>query len=432
MDNCGTAAPVLDRVLRFVGEPWPIRLRSGRVVPHLNFDWAATTPALIDAKSAVDELLLWYGSGHRGTGAKSHVSTAALECSRAEVASFVGARSDDVVIFTRHTTDALNLLAGCLPPRTEVVTFDGDHHANLLPWRGRASRVRHLPTPRDRGDVASVLDQALKDRSGEHLLVALTGASNVTGEVWPVRELVTVAHSRGARVVLDAAQLVGHLPVDVADLGVDYVAFSGHKMYAPFGTGALVGRRDWLDAAEPPTRGGGAVYWVSVDDVDWCPSPARHEAGSPNTIGAVALAAACGALRKYGRDRLAAEEEELAALLRAGLASIDGVTLYGLWDETAAPRVGITAFNLARHHHDYVAAALADRHGISVRSGCFCAHPLLIRLLGVSDEEAAVARHHLAAGRTQGAPGAVRASLGPATTEADVVALVSAIAEIAA
>ena len=429
--SCRGAAIVRDRVLRFAGEPWAVRLPDGRLVPHVACDWAATTAALVDVCEAVNEALLWYGSGHRGAGAKSQASTAALEGARAEIGSFAGARDDDVVVFVENTTAAINLLAGCLPPETVVVTFDAEHHSNLLPWRGRAAQVRCLPTPPVREQVAERLaDELASIEAGVSVLVAMTGASNVTGELWPVAECAAVATSLGARTLLDAAQLVGHVPVDMAALGVDYLALSGHKMYAPFGSGVLVGRRDWLDAAEPPRRGGGAVWWVSHDEAVWCESPARHEAGSPNIIGAVALGAACAALVRFGRERLAAEEAHVGALLRAGLESTDGVVTYDLWGPRS-PRVAIAAFNVAGVDHAVVARRLADSYGISVRSGCFCAHPLLVRLLRLSEREAVLARGRLMRG-SSGVPGAVRASLGPATTEADVVALVSAVAEIAA
>lgn len=421
--------------LEFLGEPSDVTLRDGRVVRHINLEWAATTPALVQAKAAVDELLPHYGSAHRGAGPKSRITTEALEHARDRVATFVGARSDDVVVFTKNTTDALNLLASCLPPETSVVTFDADHHANLLAWRGRSRHVCHLPTPAARDDAAEVLDRALATvyATVGQTLVALTAVANVTGEHWPIEDLVAVARGRGARVALDAAQLVGHAPLNMEHLDVDYVALSGHKMYAPFGVGALIGRRDWLEAAEPAIKGGGAVRWVTVDDVSWVPSPARHEAGTPNILGAAALGAACEALGRYGTPRIIEHERHLGALFTNGLAESGvGIQTYQLWSRCPSATGGTVTFNVDGKHHTAVAERLAVDHGISVRSGCLCAHPAVIRLLRLDETETRTMRGQLDAGVDDAhLPGVVRVSFGPANDVADVERAVHALAAIA-
>ncbi|NUT32542.1 MAG: aminotransferase class V-fold PLP-dependent enzyme, partial [Hamadaea sp.] len=219
---------------------------------QINLDHAATAPCAQAASDAVTALLPWYASVHRGAGALSQRCTLAYERARQTVGDFVGARADDHVIFTRNTTDALNLLAHALPAGTTVVTFGGEHHANLLPWKN----CLRLPVPASHGEAVRSLDAALtelrRDVAEERpLLVSVTAATNVTGELWPVRELARVAHRHGARLAVDAAQLAPHRPVDLADLHADYLALSGHKLYAPFGAGVLVGRGDWLDAAAP-------------------------------------------------------------------------------------------------------------------------------------------------------------------------------------
>jgi selenocysteine lyase/cysteine desulfurase len=400
-----------------LGGQLPVTLADGRTVDHANLDYAATAPCLAAAASAVNDLLPWYASVHRGAGHASRRSTLAYERARETIADFLGARPDDHLIFTRNTTDALNLLARALPPGTTTVTWAGEHHANLLPWSGTVRLpVPESPTAALRG-LAAALTQL--DRP---VLVTVTGASNVTGEVWPVADLARLAHRYGARIMVDAAQLAPHRDIDLAALDVDYLALSGHKLYAPFGAGVLVGRADWLDAAPPYLAGGGATAHVgdATHEIRWQDGPARHEAGTPNLLGAVALAAVCTALGQADRAALQAHEQSLLARLRAGLGAIEGVAEL----RTFGPdhdRVGIASFAVAGVPSGTVAAELANGYGIGVRDGLFCAHPLARRLLG----EAATR-----AGRALPAS-AVRASIGLGSTEEHIDRLLTGLRRIA-
>jgi selenocysteine lyase/cysteine desulfurase len=369
---------------RVVGADLRVPLVAGGHVAYANLDLAASAPALEDVAAHITELLPYYSSVHRGAGYASQVCTAMLESARAEVARFVGARpgdgdDDDVAILTRNTTDALNLLAGCVPGR--VVCLDVEHHANLLPWRDR----RVVPVA---GTVDATVD-ALADalREAPTALVAVTGASNVTGEVLPVERVVALAHAAGARVVLDAAQLAPHRRVDIATTGVDYVALSGHKLYAPYGAGALIGRRDWLDAAPPYLAGGGAVREVGTASATWAPAPHRHEAGTPNMLGAAALAQACRSLAPVLDGPGPGHERDLLERLDVGLARIPGVRRLRIWED-ATDRVAVRSFTIADRPAGYVAAYLSAEHGVGVRDGRFCAHPLLARLCADSGGEA--------------------------------------------
>ena len=212
----------------------------------------------------------------------------------------------------------------------------------------------------------------------------MTGASNVTGEVWPIAELAALAHRHGARILVDCAQLAPHRAVDIAGLDLDWVALSGHKLYAPFGSGALVGRPDGLDRADPYLAGGGSVAWVSAQGAAWTGLPDRHEGGSPNVVGAFAMAAACSELRRIGMDAIAVEERRLGDRLRARLAEVPGLVSYQTWPGHP-DRVGIAAFSLEGRDHAEVATVLSAEHGIGVRSGSFCAHPLLAHIAGGAD-----------------------------------------------
>ncbi|MGB3439184.1 MAG: aminotransferase class V-fold PLP-dependent enzyme [Actinophytocola sp.] len=357
------------------GSRLTVPLVDGTQVQYANLDHAASAPCLDAVQDAVDELLPWYASVHRGAGFASQVSTKVYEKARQVVREFVRARRTDEVVFTRNTTDALNLLARAVPANTSVVVFDTDHHAALLPWRG-PNVHRVTPTANVDGD----LNEALARTPAGPRLVVVTGAANVTGELWPVARLAAVARRHGARVVLDAAQLAAHRPVDVRELNVDYVVLSGHKLYAPFGAGALVGRADWLRAAYPYLAGGGATRLVTERAVSWNHGPERHEAGSPNVVGAYALAVACQTLRRSW-DAVVAHEEELLARLRTGLASIPGVRQLSILGEDA-PRVGVVSFTVGDRDPGLVAAYLSAEYGIGVRDGAFCAHIAVNRLTG--------------------------------------------------
>ena len=352
--------------------PGDVKLPGGRSVEFANLDIAATAPCLDVVAEAVSSLLPWYGSVHRGAGALSERCTREYEQARETVAEFLGRGADDTVVFTRNTTDALNLLAHALPPGTTVVTFDAEHHANLLPWRNPV-RIGAPATP---AEAVALLDAGLAGIDGP-VLVAVTAASNVTGEVWPVAELTEVAHRHGARIAVDAAQLAPHDPAALAALDADYVAISGHKLYAPFGAGALAGRADWLDAAEPYLAGGGATSAVTADlRPTWNSGAARHEAGTPNLIGAVAMATACRALT----DADLSGEHALVDRFRAGIAELPHVEELRLFP-AGAPRVGIVSFAVLGADPDELGTTLGHRHGIGVRVGLFCAHPLTRRLL---------------------------------------------------
>ncbi|MBD8078792.1 aminotransferase class V-fold PLP-dependent enzyme [Cellulosimicrobium arenosum] len=409
--DCQPAARTVADVpalLPVVGSDTLVPLVDGSSVTYANLDVAASAPALRSVADRVTEVLPLYASVHRGAGYLSQVSTALYEASRATIGVFVGARPDDVTIVTRNTTDSLNLLAGCVPARADgtpgrVLVLDVEHHANLLPWQ----RTGGATVLAGGGSVAETLSGLRAELARfDYALLALTGASNVTGESLPVAEVVRIAHDAGARVLLDGAQLVPHRGFSLAGTGADYVAFSGHKTYAPFGSGALVGRRDWLDTGTPYLAGGGAVSQVRVDGTDWQPAPARHEAGSPNVVGTVALAAACDALAALDPAALGAHEAALRDALVDGLSGIDGVEVVTVWSDAVDP-VGVVTFSVAGHDPGLVAAYLSAEHGIGVRDGRFCAHPLLARL-GYD-------------------AGAIRASVGVGTTGAEVVRLVGAV-----
>ncbi|WP_069172473.1 aminotransferase class V-fold PLP-dependent enzyme [Streptomyces griseus] len=418
--------------LPVLGADVTVPLVTGGNVAYAALDYAASAPALQRVWDDVAAYAPYYGSVHRGAGYLSQLSTDLFESSRAAVADFLGCRADDQVVFTRSTTDSLNLLAAVLPADCQVFVFETEHHASLLPWRD--APVTYLDAPRTPAQAVATLERALAGRASQGpALVCVTGASNVTGELWPVRELAATARAHGARIVLDAAQLAPHHPVDIAALDVDWVALSGHKLYAPFGSGVLAGRADWLRDAEPYLAGGGASRTVARRsdggvDVQWHTTAARHEAGSPNVIGVYSIAAACRALTEAGFDGLVAREQQLVTRVREGLAAVPEVRVLSLFGDDA-PRVGVISFVVEGWNSSHFAAALSAEYGIGVRDGLFCAHPLVRTLLG------AEARDPGECGAPDGEPGerslnAVRVSFGAGTPDEHIDRFLGAVREL--
>ena len=424
-----TPAPVDPLPVRLVGAGLLVPCADGLERPYVDLDLAASTPALPVVADAVAAFIPWYSSVHRGAGYKSRVATAAYESARSTALAFAGGpRTDDVAVLCRNTTEAINHLAYRLDLHVDdvVLTTVVEHHANLLPW-DRVAHRRYVEC-----DLAGTFDvdavMAGLDATPRPKLLAITGASNVTGWLPPLNLIIEAAHERGVKVLLDAAQLAPHRPIPAT---ADYVAFSGHKLYAPFGTGVLVAPRSTFTEGDPFLAGGGAVDLVDLDEVVWTAPPEREEAGSPNVLGAVALQSAIQALGRYGWEAIAQHESALATRLRRGLARIDGVRVLGPDPMGNTETLAVGTFVIPGAHHALVAARLSAEWGIGVRHGCFCAHPYLIRLLGLGAAEVESYRAEVMRGDHSAMPGAVRASAGLGTSEADVDALLAAVSCIA-
>lgn len=423
---------------RIVGVRQRVPTLNGETRTYVNFDNSASTPVLQDVLDTVNTFMHWYASVHRGTGFKSRVATQAYDDAREIVARFVGANPrEHVVIFGKNTSEAINKLARRIPLAKDdvVLVSQLEHHSNDLPWRAVAT-VDHVAADAlgdlDEGDF----DRKLDRHRGRLKLVAITGASNVTGFLPPIHHLAEKAHAAGAQILVDCAQLAPHRPISIGTLDdpahLDYVALSAHKMYAPFGTGALIGRRDTFETGAPDYSGGGTIEIVTLDSVEWSAPPERDEAGSPNVVGAVALAAAVKALQSIGMTAIADHEAELTAYTLERLQSIDGIRIYGDPDPTStSSRLGVIPFNVDGMSHFKVAAILGAEFGIGVRNGCFCAHPYLLHLLGLSHEESESVRHNILADDRREMPGMVRVSFGMYNTAEEVDVFVDAVGRIA-
>lgn len=396
-----------------------VPLLDGTLRQYVNFDNAASTPALRPVLDKLNEFMPWYSSVHRGTGFKSQVATDAYEAAHDIALRFVNADpATHVAIFGKNSTEALNKLANRFPlqPDDVVLTTLMEHHSNDLPWR-RVAQVAHILP-----DATGALDEAhfdalLEQYAGRVKMVAITGASNVTGYINPIHRLAEKAHAAGAQILVDVAQLAPHRAVDMRPLDdpghLDYVVLSGHKMYAPFGTGALIGRRDTFLQGEPDMVGGGVVDIVTVDSVRWAGLPDKEEAGSPNVVGAVAMAQAMLSLEEIGMDALAEHEAALTARMLERLSQIEGVRVFGITDPAlAGEKVGVVPFVVEGMSHYLVAAILGAEAGIGVRNGCFCAHPYLLHLLGVNTTDAGAHQQAIQDGNKAHLPGLIRASFG--------------------
>ena len=412
-------------------------VHGGGTVTGINFDNAASTPPLKRVRDAVTAFSDMYSSVHRGTGYKSRLATEAYEQARERVAEFLNVdQQSQVVIFVKGTTDALNRIAAeqaRLDGRQVLVT-EMEHHADLLPWRHRSGHLMVGLTSDGHIDLDAI-ETALKSSAGTIGLVAISGASNVTGFISPIHEVAVLAHRHGALVSVDAAQLAPHRRIDIRpadDPGhLDFVSFSGHKMYAPYGAGVLVAPRDFF-AGVPEVMGGGAIRIVTWDDTVWADLPDREEAGSPNVIGAVALGVAIDSLVELGFDEMLRDEAEIGARLIKGLSAIPGVAvLGGPQTRSGAERLGLASFVVEGVHHGLAAAALSHEWGVAVRNGCFCANPYVFHLLHMTKEAVETVEGEVAADHRKALPGAVRASLAPYNNSAEVDRFVEAVKHIA-
>jgi selenocysteine lyase/cysteine desulfurase len=424
---------------QIVGIDVHVPLVDGTHRQYVYLDNAASTPALRPVYNKVNEFMSWYSSVARGAGFKSQVATEAYDAAHHIVGCFVGANlTTNTVIFGKNATEALNKLAHRFPlePDDVVLVSLMEHHSNDLPWRQQA-QVCFIAVRDDGSLDEDDYDRLLNQHAGRVKLVAITGAQNVTGYLNPIHRMAEKAHAAGARIAVDAAQLAPHRAIDMRpddDPGhLDFVAIAAHKMYAPYGAGALIGPRSVFEEGAPDQVGGGTVSLVTEDEVFWADAPARDEAGSPNVVGAVALAQAILSLQQMGMDAVARHEAELTAHALRRLREIDGVELLGPADpDQAAERLGTIPFGVRGLNHYKVAAVLSYEGGIGVRNGYFCAHPYILRLMGISKEEAV--RHHqeLVDGTRVGRPGLVRASFGCYNTIDEVDHFIEVLARIAA
>lgn len=445
MDN----SKLLERIQdSFIGRDTVYPLADGSSSPRRYLDSAASTLMMQPAFEVAQDFLTHYASTHSELHYAARGASHAYDWAHERVLEFVGAPGDEYCAYFTGSgaTAGFNRIAAEFaakrPERDVVILSEMEHHSNDLPHRKHAAEVVHIPlmgeAPAYGGLDIDVVRKTVEHYGERINYFALTGASNVTGALTPIHELAQLAHSVGAYLVIDASQMIAHAPVAMKDKtqndgDIDVLVFSGHKIYAPGSPGVVIAKRELLAEMTPAEVGGGMVDDVYLDK--FIPSailPDREEAGTPNIVGAITLGAVLDILIKIGMDNIRLKEMKLIDLVWEKLSAIEGVNLYGP-APSVVPRTGTIPFNIQGFDHGLTAAALNDYHNIEVRNGCFCAHPYVREILkpelwaldidpDAPNSEADVERKR----------GMSRASFGIYTTEADVLALAEAVADLVA
>ena len=387
-----------------------VPLQNGLMTPYINFDNAATTPPFISVMEEINNFSPYYSSVHRGVGYKSIISSDYYERAREIVLKLVAANTgDNIAIFVKNTTEAINKLSYALEDVIQdgiVLTTEMEHHSNILPWRYKYP-IDYVEVDNKGRLKLEHLEYLLKKYMGKVKLVAVSGASNVTGYINPVHNIAKISHKYGAKIFVDGAQLVPHYPINMTfPEPIDFLAFSGHKIYAPFGTGVLIGNRDVFMDKMPDEVGGGTIKLVTKKEVIWGDLPYKEEAGTPNLFGAIALAKSLETLLEIGMEDIANYEKALAKYTLEKMKKIPNIILYS--DYNVDEKVPIISFNIDGLYHGDVATILSTEGGIGVRNGCFCAQPYVHKLLGISLKDIEELKRNKELPR----PGMVRISFG--------------------
>ena len=395
----------------FVGLDKKVNVEGkGRIIP-INFDNAATTPPFKRVMKKVLETSEYYGSIERGDGQKSLYCSDLYEESRSYLLKYFNVPEDIyTAIFVANTTDGLNMLSNILINSKDdiVITTRMEHHSNDLPWRAKCN-LKYVEVNEDgRIDVDDI--EELVGKYKERVkYITITGASNVTGYINDIKRIAKLIHKYGGKIIVDGAQLVPHKKVSMcqedSSENIDFLVFSGHKIYAPFGSGAIIGLKESFNINPPDSKGGGTVDIVLDDREIWLDTPEKNEAGTPNFFGAVAIVEAMKEIERIGFDTIEKNEKELLKYIIDGLKTLNRVTLYAD-NENINDRLGILVFTIDGMSYEEVGEKLSEVRGIGVRQGGFCAHPYTRRILGIADNNL---QDYI---RKNGMPGLVRVSLG--------------------
>ena len=371
-----------------------VKLPSGAFITPINFDNGATTPPLKSVTKIIADNIQNYGPIARGVGFKGEYCTNMFDDCRKKILDFFGLSECDshTVVYTKSDTESLNILANTLIKNKDdmILTTRMEHHANDLPFRN-VGKVVYVDVDKLGRINIDDIEETLIKYKGKIKIITITGASNVTGYINPIHEVAALAHKYNALIIVDGAQLIAHKKVDMKGSceseSIDFFTFSAHKAYAPFGSGAIVGRKDYLNSNTPFLSGGGCVAGVFDDNIIWTGVPEKFEAGTQNFFGVIAMAKAMEDLQNIGFNNIENHESMLKNYLISNMKKIRNVILYG--DTTYTDdRIGVIAFNVMEREYGDLAIKMATERGISLRAGKFCAHPYVYRLLNVSNCDA--------------------------------------------
>ena len=416
-----------------VGVDTEIPLANGSYTQAINLDNAATTPPFISVMEEIERFAPWYSSIHRGKGYKSMLSTHVYERGRDIISNFVKAdKEKDVVIYTKNTTDSINILSYVLSQEKNekniILSSWMEHAANELPWRSKFF-VDYIEIDKTGRLLLDDLEAKLRKYNRKVKLVSVTAASNVTGYVNPIHEIAKLAHKYHTKVMIDAAQYVPHGNIDMkpfdSDEHIDYLVFSAHKMYAPFGSGVLIGAKKDFACGLPYAQGGSAIKLYTHDRIEWLEPPEKDEAGTPNLMGVVAMLEAIKTFDALGFSHIDEFEKSLHQYAFDKIKSIPGVVLYS--DFSEEDTISLIPFNIDGIHHQVLAEILSFEYGIAVRNGFFCSHPYCERLLGYSQKDMDYYFNHPDAIL----PGMVRMSIGMYNTFEEIDRFIDALKTIA-
>jgi len=418
---------------RVVGVGNKVKLAIGKRVVVTLLNNAATTPPFRATLNAVNDFMKTYSAFHRGAGPHANITYGKVQEAIATIRKFVNASPKHALLFTQNTSAAINLFARLLNLKSTdtVITSSIEHTSNNLPWHyNTKARVVEIETFSNGAIDEKDLEHKVSKYGKSLKLITMTGASNQTGYIPDMKKLSRLAHRHGALLFIDAAQLAPHRKIDLQKDGIDALALSAHKIYAPYGVGLLVLPKKILDRI-PVDPGGGSIDMISDNSIVWAPADVRHQTGTWAVAGIVALAESCKTIMKAGWANIVRHERELLKYVLDKLDEIPGLTLYvSKKDYIRGKRIGTIPFNLEGYHHALLAAILENEYGIETRAGTICNHKLVRSWFDVSNKEQKAIEKKIAKGNRLASYGIVRASIGIHNTKRDIDTLISALKSI--
>ncbi len=410
-----------------------VQLRDGTTVRYVNLDNAATTIPLLSVLERIAAEFDTYGSVHRGAGQKSKKTTEHYEAARRTIADFLHASTENYIFFTKNTTESINLAATVWSQKSgKILVSDSEHSSNLLPWlqnEGKENILQYKTNQDGTIDIAAI--EKMFQANSDIKLLAITGSSNITGYKPDIYAIAELAHKYGAKIFVDACQLLQHKQLDVLpdtdSRHIDFVAFSGHKMYAPFGIGILVGPKQFFDSSTPYQIGGGNLPYITGElEILRYNTVQTFDPGTPNAIGAIALAESITTLQQLGLEKIADYEHSLVEKAFDALQTIDGVTIYVQKEHLGT----VLPFDIEGFHSKLTAEILAQEYGIGTRAGSFCTYELIRKLKGISREQDQEIAQEVRQGITKNIPAVVRASFALSNNYEDLRRFIAAVHDI--